>query len=144
VITENSVRISAGILVARLSQISSMHIGFLVDKPSESNKDGQSLLLAQSSRASKCREFVSRKNPVLDQQKFGRVDQGEATFPLKEAKRRRNRLAPAKRRVAGMCLPKTPFSGFPPNVTLLHSDRLVCGPQCPLFNVADFKGIRTG
>ncbi len=61
-----------------------------------------SLCLAQSSGASKCREFVSRKNPVLDQQEFGRVDQGEAAFPLREDKRRRNRLSPAKRRVAGI------------------------------------------
>ena len=45
---------------------------------------------------------MSRKNPVLDQQKFGRVDQGEAAFPLSEDKRRRNRLSPAKRRVAGI------------------------------------------
>ncbi len=29
-------------------------------------------------------------------------------------------------------LPKTPFSGFQPNVTLLHSDRLVSTPGVPL------------
>jgi hypothetical protein len=29
---------------------------------------------------------VSRKNAVLDQQEFGRVDQGEAVFPLQEGK----------------------------------------------------------
>jgi hypothetical protein len=44
-----------------------------------------SLCLVQSSSASKCRESVSRKNPVLDQQEFGRVDQGEAVFPLRKA-----------------------------------------------------------
>jgi hypothetical protein len=43
--------------------------------------------LAQSSSASKCREFVPRKNSVLDQPKFGRVDpgDGEAAFPLRKA-----------------------------------------------------------
>jgi hypothetical protein len=46
--------------------------------------------------------------------------------------------------VRELCVSKTPFSGFQRNVTLLHSDRLVCGAQFPLFNVADFKGIRTG
>ena len=39
-----------------------------------------SLCLAQSSGASKCREFVSRKNPVLDQQKFGRVAKEKRHF----------------------------------------------------------------
>src|ERR1700745_393509 len=49
-----------------------------------------------------CRESVSRNNPVLDQQEFGRLDQREAAFPLQEGKRRCNWLAPAKRRVAGI------------------------------------------
>jgi hypothetical protein len=43
---------------------------------------------------------VSRNNPVLDQQQFGRLDQIEAAFPLQEGKRRCNWLAAAKRRVA--------------------------------------------
>ena len=38
----------------------------------------------------------------FDQQKFGRVDQGEAAFPFQEGKRRCNRLAPAKQRSAGI------------------------------------------
>jgi hypothetical protein len=59
-----------------------------------------SLCLVLSSSASKCRESVSRKNAVLDQQEFGRVDHGEAPFPLQEGKHRCNWLAPAKRRVA--------------------------------------------
>jgi hypothetical protein len=37
--------------------------------------------LVQLSSAFKCRELVSRKNPLLDQQKFGRV--GEAVPPRK-------------------------------------------------------------
>jgi hypothetical protein len=33
---------------------------------------------------------------------------------------------------------------FQRDVTLLHPDRLVCGLSFLFFNVADFKGIRTG
>ena len=61
-----------------------------------------SLCVAQSTSTSKCRESVSRNNPVLDQQEFGRPDQREAAFPLQEGKRRCNWLAPAKRPVAGI------------------------------------------
>ncbi len=50
-----------------------------------------SLCVAQSSSASEDREFVSRKNRVLDQQKCG---QGKQTWT--------NRLVPAKRRVSGI------------------------------------------
>jgi hypothetical protein len=59
-----------------------------------------SVCLAQSKSSSKCRKSVSRKNPVLDQQQFGRLDQGEAAFPPQEGNHRCNWLAPAKRRVA--------------------------------------------
>jgi hypothetical protein len=38
----------------------------------------------------------------FDQQKFGRVDQGEAAFPFQEGKRRCNRIAPTKQRGAGI------------------------------------------
>ena len=44
-----------------------------------------SLCLVQSSRASKCWEFVSLKNPVLISKNFVRLDQGEAAFPLGKA-----------------------------------------------------------
>jgi hypothetical protein len=81
-----------------------------------------SLCVAQSTRTSKCRESASRKNPVLDQQMFGRVDQQEAAFPLKEGKRRCNWLAPAKRRIGGIggviprpeeLLPRAPVPAVP-------------------------------
>jgi hypothetical protein len=41
--------------------------------------------LVQSSSASKCWEFVSRKNPALISKNFVRLDQGEAAFPLGKA-----------------------------------------------------------
>ena len=44
-----------------------------------------SLCLVQSSSASKCREFVSRKNPALISKSLFGVDQGEAAFPLRKA-----------------------------------------------------------
>jgi len=53
---------------------------------------------------------------------FGRVDQQEGAFPLKEGKRRCNWLAPAKRRVAGIggvipraeeLLPRAPVPAVP-------------------------------
>jgi hypothetical protein len=65
---------------------------------------------------------VSRKNAVLDPQEFGRVDQGEAAFPLQEGKHRCNWLAPAKRRVADIggviprpaqSLPRAPVPAVP-------------------------------
>jgi hypothetical protein len=59
-----------------------------------------SLCLVQSSRASKCWEFVSQQNPVLISKNFVPLDQGEAAFPLRKANVEGNRLAPAKRRVA--------------------------------------------
>src|SRR5438552_12348141 len=62
----------------------------------------RSLCVARSTSTSKCRESVSRNNPVLDQQEFGRVDQTKAAFPLREGKRRCNWLAPAKRRVTAI------------------------------------------
>src|SRR6267154_2604330 len=71
-----------------------------------------SVCLAQSTSASKCKEFVSRKNRVLDQQKFG---QGKQTWT--------NRLAPGKRRVAGIggviprpeeSTPRAPAPAVPP------------------------------
>jgi hypothetical protein len=43
----------------------------------QESKDRQ-FCLAQSSSASMCREFVSLKNVVLDQQKATRLDQGKA------------------------------------------------------------------
>jgi hypothetical protein len=52
---------------------------------------------------------------MLDQQEFGRLDQGEAASPLQEGKRRCNRLAPAKRRLAdiGGVIPR-PEESLPP------------------------------
>jgi len=94
--TENSVRINQH-PCGTLTQISSMH--FPCWQAHRSLKTG-SLCLVLSSSAPKCRESVSRKNPVMDQQEFGRVDLGEAAFPLQEGKHRRNWLAPARRRVA--------------------------------------------
>jgi hypothetical protein len=69
-----------------------------------------------------CRDFVSLKNVVLDQQKAARLDQGKAAFPLQEGKRRCNWLAPARRRVAGIggviprleeLLPRAPVPAVP-------------------------------
>jgi len=81
-----------------------MHTGFyFVGKPLRRSK-GLAVSVSSSRRVhpsvgSSCRERI----PVLDQQKFGRVDQGEKRhFRLREDKRRRNRLSPAKRRVAGI------------------------------------------
>jgi len=51
-------------------------------------------ILAQGVRVAKQSGFGSAY--------FGGIDQGEAAFPLEEGKRRRRRLAPAKRRVAGI------------------------------------------
>jgi len=94
--TENSVRINqhpCGTLISDLVDALS-----LVASTSES-KDWQSLprtvvecIQVQGVRVA--------KECVLDQQEFGRVDHGEAPFPLQEGKRRCNWLAPAKRRVA--------------------------------------------
>jgi hypothetical protein len=38
-----------------------------------------------------------------------------------------------------LSLPKTPFSGFQPNATLSHSDRLLSAAS--LLDVADFKSV---
>jgi hypothetical protein len=71
-----------------------------------------SVCLAQSTSASKCSEFVSRKNRVLDQQRCG---QGKQTWT--------NPVAPAKRRVSGIggviprpeeLLPRAPAPAVPP------------------------------
>ena len=43
-----------------------------------------------------------------------------------------------------VCIPKTPSSGFPSNVTLLLPGRLLNPGQVPFLHVADFKGIRRG
>jgi hypothetical protein len=81
-----------------------------------------SLGLVLSSSAPKCRESVSRKNAILDQHEFGRVDQGEVGLPLQEGKHRCNWLAPAERRVADIggviprparSLPRAPVPAVP-------------------------------
>ena len=79
--TDNSVRInphSFGTLIADLVDALSYWLAH------RSLKTG-SLCLVKSSSASKCWEFVSRKNPVLINKNFVRVDQGEAAFPLGKA-----------------------------------------------------------
>ena len=102
-----------------------------------------SLRLVQSSSASKCRESVSRSNPVLDQQQFGRVDQGEAAFPLQEGKHRCNWLAPAKRRVAdiGGVIPR-PAQSLPralvPAVPLPWTPGRLC-PRLNAYGTADSR-----
>jgi len=99
--------------------------------------------LVQSSSVSKCRESVSRKNPVMDQQEFGRVDQGQAAFPLQEGKHRRNWLAPAKRRVAdiGGVIPR-PVESLPrapvPAVLLLWTPGRLC-PRLNAYGTADSR-----
>jgi hypothetical protein len=40
-----------------------------------------------------------------------------------------------------LCIPKTPFSGFPPEVTLFRLPGQ-CALSFIFFNIADFKGIR--
>ena len=50
------------------------HTGFVVGQAYRSLKTG-SVCLAQSTSASKCREFESRRNRFLDQQKFGQGKQ---------------------------------------------------------------------
>jgi hypothetical protein len=103
-----------------------------------------SLCIVLSSSASKCRESVSRKNAVLDQQEFGRVDQGEAAFPLQEGKHRCNWLAPAKRRVAdiGGVIPR-PAQSLPrapvPSVRLPWTPGSLC-PRLNAYGTADTSG----
>ena len=77
-----------------------MHTGFLVGSTSES-KDWQSLPRPVVECMQVLRVRVAKES-VFDQLKFGRVDQGEAAFLLRKAKCRCNRLAPAKRPVAGI------------------------------------------
>ena len=59
-----------------------------------------SLCLVQSSSASKCWEFVSRKESGFDQQKVCSARSRRSGISTQGGKRRGNRLAPAKRRVA--------------------------------------------
>src|SRR5215831_10843779 len=102
-----------------------------------------SLCLVQSSSASSCREFLFRKEFCFDQQKCGRVNQGEAAFPFQEGKRRCNRLAPAKRRVAdiGGVIPR-PVESVPrapvPAVPLPWAPGRLC-PRLNAFVTADSR-----
>ena len=82
----------------------------------------------------------------FDQQKFGRVDQGEAAFPFQEGKRRCNRLAPAKQRSAGIggviprpveSLPRAPV----PAVPLPWAPGRLC-PRLNAFVTADSRQTR--
>ena len=43
-----------------------------------------------------------------------------------------------------LCIPKTPSSGFPSNVTLLLPGRLLTEAQVPFLHVIDSNGIRRG
>ena len=83
------------------------------------------------------------KESVFDQLKFGRVDQGEAAFLLRKAKCRCNRLAPAKRPVAGIdgvipqpeeSLPRAPV----PAVPLPGAPGRLC-PRLNAFVTADSR-----
>jgi hypothetical protein len=79
--TENSVPINqhpCGTLIADLVDALS-----LLASTSEFKGAG-SLRLVQASSASRCREFLSRKNPVLISKSLV-ADQGEASFPLSKA-----------------------------------------------------------
>jgi hypothetical protein len=71
-----------------------MHTGYPVDKYSE--LEGVAVSAAPSRRKRPRGRVRAAKEPGLGSARvcFGRVDQGEAVFPLTEAKRRPHRLAP--------------------------------------------------
>ena len=118
-----------------------MHTGFLVGSTSES-KDWQSLPRPVVQCMQVLRVRVAKES-VFDQLRFGRVDQGEAAFLLRKAKCRCNRLAPAKRPVAGIdgvipqpeeCLPRAPV----PAVPLPGAPGRLC-PRLNAFGTADSR-----
>jgi hypothetical protein len=118
-----------------------MHTGFLVGSTSES-KDWQSLPRPVVECMQVLRVRVAKES-VFDQLKFGRVDQGEAAFLLRKAKCRCNRLAPAKRPVAGIdgvipqpeeSLPRAPV----PAVPLPGAPGRLC-PRLNAFVTADSR-----
>jgi hypothetical protein len=70
---------------------------------------------------------VSRKNPVLDQQEFGRLDQGVAAFPLQEG----NVDATGLLRLSGASL-----------VSVVESPHLRNRNDVALFRLLDRSGLR--
>jgi hypothetical protein len=146
--TENSVRINQHRCRTRIADL----VDALSLLASTSLRTG-SLCLVLSSSAPKCRESVSRKNAVLDQQEFRRIDQGEAAFPLQEGKHRCNWFAPAKRRVAdiGGVIPR-PAQALPRAPVPAVRQSWAPGRLCPRLNAygtvdsrPKFPGqIRTG
>ena len=137
--TENSVPINQH-PCGTLSQISWMH--FPCWQAHLSLKAG-SLCLVQASSASRLQGVLVANEPGFDQQKFGRVDQGEAAFPFQESKRRCNWLAPAKQRSAdiGGVIPR-PVESLPrdpvPAVPLPWAPGRLC-PRLNAFGTADSR-----
>ena len=70
---------------------------------------------------------MSRKNPVLDQQEFGRLDQGEAAFPLQKG----NVDATGLLRLSGASL-----------VSVVESPHLRNRNDVALFRLLDRSGLR--
>jgi len=129
--TENSVRINQhlfGTLIADLVDALS-----LLASTSES-KDWQSLLRPVV-ECIQVQGIRVAKESGLDQQEFGRVDQGEAAFMLQEGKHRCNWLAPAKRRVAdtGGVIPR-PVESLPRVPVLVVPLPWTPGRLCPKLN----------